>query len=107
MQRSQSRKIAKIPFALAITFIALIAIDGLLTFWATNNGYMELNPLVAPISDKLIFPALKVVFPLIGVAVVGFLVKKHPKLVGVANLGLIMMIGLYSVLLFSNLSEIL
>ena len=92
---------------MAIIFVTLIAIDGLLTFWATNNGYTEMNPLMAPIAHTVMFPVLKLTIPLLGVAIVGYLLKKFPKFIMVANFGFVSIIGLYGVVLASNVVEML
>jgi hypothetical protein len=96
----------KKTIAMAITFITLIVIDGALTFWATNNGYTEVNPLMAPIANTILFPVLKTITVLIGVAIVGYLLKRFPKFIMVANFGFISMIGFYGIVLASNLVEI-
>ena len=91
----------------AIAFLALTAIDGILTFWATNNGYTEVNPLMAPIAHTILFPITKVLIPVIGVAFVGYLLKRFPKFIKVANFGFVAVIAMYVFVLGSNLLEMI
>ena len=50
----------RVIIALALALVALEAADGFLTMWATNNGYQEVNSLVAPIAHTLWLPVVKV-----------------------------------------------
>lgn len=106
-QQQLNRPDTRKTVVMAITFIIIIAVDGLLTFWATNNGYTEVNPLIVPIANTIIYPVLKLIVPLIGVAVVGYLIKRFPKFVRVAYFGFVSIIGLYVIILASNLVEML
>jgi len=92
--------------ALAVAFVTLIAVDGVFTFWATNNGYTEVNPLMASFAHTLLFPISKIVTALIAIAIVGFFVKHFPKFSWVATIGYSGGVALYTLVLASNLMEV-
>jgi len=91
---------------LAPIFIILMAIDGILTFWATNNGYSEANPLMAPFASNPFFPVLKVIFALGIVALLDFISKCFPKLNWVIATGYGMAVVLYTLVVISNIQII-
>ena len=88
-------------------FTALIILDGILTFWATNNGYVEVNPLMAPIAHTALYPILKVITVILGVVIVAALVKRFPQLKRVATLGYASCIVFYVLVLASNTMELI
>jgi hypothetical protein len=86
----------------ALLFIFLELADGLLTMWATNHGFVELNQLVAGYAQLWLYPASKVITALIGTIAVGFLAKRFPRY---ARIGLIIAAVFMAVVLVSNLYE--
>lgn len=62
---------------LAIIFLVTQAIDCFLTMWATNNGFVEANPLMAPFAHTWAFVPFKLIIPTIVVVGVAFLVRKY------------------------------
>lgn len=66
---------------LALTLVSLQAADGFLTMWATNRGFTEANPLVAPIAQTWLFPTWKVGVTLLGILILVPLARRLPKAV--------------------------
>ncbi len=62
---------------LAVLLVTLQIIDSLLTMWAVNHGYIELNPVIAPIAGTYWMLVVKVL-PVIGVGIFAIWVK-FPK----------------------------
>ena len=91
---------------LAISFVVLIAFDGFLTFWATNNGYVETNTLMFPFTRYSLFPIYKIITALVAVAIVSYLVRRFPKLNWVANIGYGISIVFYTWIIALNLIAI-
>jgi hypothetical protein len=91
----------------AIAFLILITTDGFLTFWATNNGYTEVNPLMTYLAHTVLYPISKVLIPVIGVAFVSFLINRFPKFVKVANIGYVALIAMYVFVLGNNVLKMI
>ena len=91
---------------LGITFIAAQAVDSFLTLWATNNGYTEVNEILAPIAHTWLSPVVKILPAVVAVWVIGKLVKRYPKARVPANIGLVACIAFYAMVTVSNLGEL-
>jgi hypothetical protein len=87
---------------LALLFILLEMADGLLTMWATNHGFTEVNSLVASYANSWLYPALKMFTVLAGTLVLLPEVKKYPRYV---RFGLMAASVFIAVVLLSNLYE--
>ena len=68
-----------------LMLIMLQTADGLLTMWATKQGFPEANPLAAPIASTWLFPLWKISSALLGMMVLIPLARHMPK---AAKLGL-------------------
>jgi len=87
----------------AILFIVLELIDGILTMWATQNGFVEVNPLVSPYSQTWLCPASKVATAMLGSIVLLPAVRRHSRLI---KAGFILASLFIAVIILSNLYEI-
>ncbi len=83
--------------------VALKAIDGFWTLWATNHGYMELNPIMVPIAHTWWGPVATtlplVVFGVLVVWITGWL----PQTAKAVSRGLVAACALMVVVLAANL----
>ncbi len=66
---------------LAAMLMGLQVTDGFLTMWATNHGFIEANPLVAPIAQTWLFPSWKIGSVLLGMMILFPLARRSPKAV--------------------------
>lgn len=90
-----------------ILLVTLKAIDGFWTMWAVNNGYVEINPIMAPIAHTWLEP----VATIIPTALFGILAlwvsRKFPQISKILFCGILVanvfMIGV----LAANLREVL
>ncbi len=83
------------------------AVDGYLTFWAVNNGFIEVNPIYRLVAGDWYAPLLYKILPT-ALAVIGLslLVKHYPSTNFALATGLVMAIGFYLYITVSNISEI-
>ena len=51
----------KVVWVLAILFLMFEIADSLITWWAVNHGFPELNPIIAPVADTWWLAAVKIV----------------------------------------------
>ena len=89
-------------FRQASIFVGLEATDGLLTMWAMNHGFKEVNLLIAPIADSWLLPVLKVALALLGVGILFPVAKRFPRMV---NFGFISVSIFLIIVLASNFIE--
>lgn len=87
----------------ALLFITLELIDGFLTMWATNHGYLEVNRLVVSYSRLWLYPASKLFVTMVGILVLLPAVKNYP---GYVRLGFILASIFLSLVVFSNLMQL-
>lgn len=66
---------------LAIALLVVSGADGVLTVWATNHGFIEVNPLMAPIANTWILPVWKVGIAALGAAFVLLFSLRFPRVV--------------------------
>lgn len=92
---------------LGIGFLAAQAVDSFLTLWATNNGYTEVNSVMAPIAHTWLNPVVKLVPAAIAVWGIGKLTRHYPKARVPANIGLFGCIAFYAMVTISNVGEII
>ena len=85
-----------------VLFVGLETTDGLLTTWAVNHGFQELNILTAPIAGSWLFPVIKIALALLGVALLLPLAKRFPRLV---NFGFVCVSVFLTLVLASNFIE--
>ena len=91
---------------LGITFVGLEAVDAFLTMWAVNNGFTELNPLLAPVAGTWVSPVVKI---LPAVFAVWFLTKaanRWPRIRPIANAGFAVTVAFLGAVIVSNLCEL-
>lgn len=65
----------------ALVFTLYEAFDGVLTTWAANHGFEEVNPLAAPYARSWLFPVSKVLAAVAGAIALWPAARKHPRLV--------------------------
>ncbi len=92
---------------LMTTFVMLIITDGLMTLWAVNNGYKEVNPLMAPVAASPLFLVFKVVSVLLIVAAAWFFIRRFPRLSWIVAIALGSGIVCYALVITTNLWELL
>lgn len=97
IRRASVKKLAAMLMCLQVT-------DGLLTMWATNNGFREANSLMEPIAQTWMFPAWKIVSVLLGMVILFPLARRMPK---AANLGLFFASAVMIGILAANLSTLM
>lgn len=83
---------------LAVTIVVLSGIDGLLTMWATNHGFVEVNPLMRPIAHTWILPVWKTAIAGVGVAFALWLLRRFLK--PGSRLALAVPLGLTAAIIF-------
>lgn len=88
-------------------FAGLMMTDGVFTFWATNHGYTEVNPLMAPIANTPMYVVYKVITAIVAVVIVSLLATRFPRVRKFARTGIIAGTVLYALVLASNLWEVL
>jgi len=80
---------------LGSALVGLQVVDGLLTMWATNHGFAEVNPLMAPIANSWMLLAVKVIPTIVVVLALLPLTRRFGKVItgglvaGIAFLGLV------------------
>jgi hypothetical protein len=87
----------------ALLFTSLELVDGLMTMWATNNGFTETNHLVVSYAQTWLFPAFKLLTVVTGAVLLLPFVRKYPRYV---RIGLILASVFMAAVLVSNLYEI-
>lgn len=86
--------------------VGLQAADSAMTMWATNHGYTEVNPIVAPIADTWWLPPSKVLPALlVGMVVVGVM-GRIPMVPKAINFGLAVASVFLAVVVASNVAEL-
>ncbi len=92
---------------LGLTFTALQAVDGVFTRWAVNNGYVEQNPLYAPVAgDWLAIIAFKLLPAALVSLALYRLTKRYPRLRPVAIAGFVAVVAFYLYVLGSNVCQL-
>jgi hypothetical protein len=91
---------------MATLFATLLIADGALTFWATNHGFTEVNPLMAPFAHTVLYPVLKLVTALLATLIVTALSKRFPRLQRVARVGYALFSAFYVIILATNVIEL-
>jgi len=86
----------------AILFLALEVLDGFMTMWATNNGFVEVNPLVSMYSRTWLYPASKVAVTVLGIFLLLPLVERFSRYV---RIGFILASVFVGVTVLSNVYE--
>lgn len=76
-----SYSMTKTYWLLAVFFIALEAVDGFFTMWATNHGFIEVNRLAAPVAGSWLFPTWKIGGAILGILILIPVMRFFPKLV--------------------------
>ena len=92
---------------MCLAFIVAQVIDGFLTLWATNNGFIEANPLMAPIAHTWIGPSVKIIPTILVIWGISKLINKYPRIRKPATAGLTACIAFYAVIIYSNVSELI
>jgi len=92
---------------LAGGLVAAQIADSFLTLWATNNGFVEVNPLMAPIAHLWAMPVVKIVPALLVVWGIAKIQKRFPIIVKPVSVGLVACIAFYAAVIVSNISEII
>lgn len=67
-----------------LIFVGLETADGILTMWATNHGFQEVNPLMAPIASSWVFLASKIVVVVLSLGILIVIGRRFPRSVNVA-----------------------
>ena len=91
---------------LAGGLVAAQIADSFLTLWATNNGFVEINPIMAPIAHTWVSPVVKIIPALLAVWGIARLQRRFPYIIQPVRAGLVACIAFYTVILVSNVSEI-
>lgn len=92
---------------LGIAFVVAHAADAFLTLWATNNGFQEVNPLMAPFAHTWAFPFIKLIPALVALLVVSRMAARWPKTRPIISGGLALSVVFLGVVLIANVGEIL
>ncbi len=92
---------------LAGGLVAAQIADSFLTLWATNNGFVEVNPLMAPIVHLWTMPVIKIIPALLVVWGISKLQRRFPAIGKPISVGLVVCIAFYAAILVSNVSEII
>ena len=89
-------------------FVAMQALDGGLTLWATNNGFIEVNRLYAPVAHQWLAPVLLKVLPAAAVAFVLYrLAQRYPRTKPVTAVGLLAAVAFYLYITGTNIGELI
>lgn len=91
---------------LAGGLVAAQIADSFLTLWATNNGFVEINPIMAPIAHLWALPVVKIIPALVVVWGLAKLQKRFPIIGKPVSVGLVACIAFYAAVLISNVSEL-
>lgn len=87
--------------------VTLKAIDGFWTLWATNHGYIELNPIMASIASTWWGPvATTLPLVVLGILVMG-IIRRFPGITKVVFHGVMAACVLMIVVLVTNLGAII
>lgn len=93
---------------LAVLFLlALKAVDGFWTMWAVNNGYVEVNPIMAPIAHTLWEPIATILPTTIFGVFALWISRKYPHVSKIMLYGILVSCVLMIFVLASNLREVL
>lgn len=96
---------------LVTLFILLEIADSLMTMWAVNNGYIELNILVRPIADSWLLLLIKVVPAIIVGTVLIILMDKlrykHQIITGIVNIGMLSCVTFIGFVVYLNILQLL
>lgn len=92
---------------LAGGLVAAQIADSFLTLWATNNGFVEVNPIMAPIAHLWTLPVVKIIPSLIVVWGIAKLQRRFPVIGKPVNVGLVACIAFYAAVLIWNVTEII
>lgn len=92
---------------LAIGFVAMQAVDGFLTMWATSTGQAtEVNPLMAPIAHTWAGPAVKLIPAALAVWLVAKVARRYPVVKTPATVGLGAAVLFLVAVTVSNITEL-
>lgn len=89
---------------LAVALVVVSGLDGLLTMWATNHGFVEVNPLMRPIAHTWILPVWKAGIAALGAWFVLRFSRRFPRIV---TLGLSVSVAFVLVVFILNLLELI
>jgi len=92
--------------AVVITFMGLQAADGLLTMWATSNGFVEVNPIMIPVAHTWIMPLQKILVAIAGIAVICVIARWYPSLIAPIRLFLVLSNSFATLVLASNFIQL-
>ena len=92
---------------LAGGLVAAQIADSFLTLWATNNGFVEVNPIMAPIAHLWVMPVVKIVPALLVVWGIAKLQRRFPVIGKPVSVGMVACIAFYAAVLITNISEII
>jgi len=87
---------------LALVFLVLQATDAFLTLWATNNGFVEINPLMVRFASTWLLPVFKIVPAVAVLWGLPRLVNRFPRTRLAAVLGLVGVNAFLVLVLASN-----
>jgi len=96
----------KLVAILGITFVVAEAADAFLTLWAVNNGFVEINPLLAPIAGTWLSPLVKILPAALVVWFLARLGRRYPKTQPVTAVGLVVVVAFLGVVLAANVAEL-
>ena len=91
---------------LALVFVIFEAADAFLTLWATNNGFLEVNPLMVPFAHTWVNPFIKIIPALVAIWLLSKLNARFPRTRPVTVFGLTAAVAFLGVVLVANLGEL-
>jgi len=91
---------------LCMAFVGLEAADAFLTMWAVNNGFIEVNRLLAPVAGTWLSPAVKILPAAFAAWLLIKMTARWPKTKTSANVGLAVTVAFMTIVVASNLLEL-
>ena len=91
---------------LMIAFVAFEAADAFFTLWATNNGFLEVNPLMVPFAHTWALPFIKIIPALVATWALSKLNARFPRTRPATAFGLAAAVAFLGVVLAANLGEL-
>jgi hypothetical protein len=92
--------------SLCAAFVALEAVDAMLTMWAVNNGFIEVNRLMSPVAGTWVSPAVKIVPAALAAWLLVKVTGRWPRTKAVVNVGLASVVTFMAAIIASNLLEL-
>ena len=103
----ESRRYHKAVWVLAMAFALLVIADSVITWWAVNHGYTELNPLGAMFAHTRWFAAVKILVSALYAGWVIWMTGRFTKVWHPAPIVLfafsLILVGLMAFVVISNL----